>query len=233
MKRKNKLIQLIKVVIPATMLFFSCVDDYKIGDNFLEKAPGVDVTQDTIFGNAEYARRFLWNTYRKLYYGLPSYWNDVDGKMNMGMFETISDCWHSHLDWDGVNRAYYSGSYSAGYEQSDSHTRFGYTRENCWQAIRQAWIFIESIDRVPDMSSTEKDRLKAEAKVIIASRYFDLFRHLGGLPIVDHAYEVANDNDAYYNERGTVDATVKFMTGLLDEAIQALPWALDASEIST
>lgn len=30
------------------------------------------------------------------------------------------------------------------------------------------------------MDDTEKARLKAEAKSIIASRYFDLFRHLGG-----------------------------------------------------
>ena len=29
----------------------SCVDQVKFGDSFLEKAPGVAVTQDTIFGN--------------------------------------------------------------------------------------------------------------------------------------------------------------------------------------
>lgn len=228
MKQLNTLI--ISIVLGAT-IFCSCVEDFKLGSSFLEKAPGVDVTKDTIFVRAEYARRFLWNTYRKMYYGLPSNWNDVDGKMNMGMFETISDCWHSHLSWDGVNRMYYSGSYSAGLAQSDGHTRFGYTRENCWQAIRQAWIFIENVDSVPDMDANEKERLKGEAKVIIASRYFDLFRHLGGLPILDHAYEVANDNEAYRNERGTVDATVKFMVKLLDEAATALPWAIETVEI--
>lgn len=229
MKRINKLI--ITIVL-GTMGICSCVDDFKIGDSFLEKQPGVDVTQDTIFSQAEYARRFLWNTYRKLYYGLPSYWNAVDGKMNMGMFEALSDCWHSHLSWDGVNRMYYSGSYSAGLEESDSHTRFGYTKEDCWPAIRQAWIFIENVDRVPDMTDAEKNRLKAEAKVIIASRYFDLFRHYGGLPIVDHAFEVSNDAGAYENERATIENTVNFMTGLLDEAAAILPWSLDAVDIS-
>lgn len=229
MKRINKFILPIAFGI---MMISSCVDEFKIGDNFLEKAPGVDVTQDTIFGKAEYARRFLWNTYRKLYYGLPSYWNDVDGKMNMGMFETLSDCWHSHLSWDGVNRMYYSGTYSAGLEESDSHTRFGYTKENCWQAIRQSWLFIENVDRVPDMGEDEMKRLSAEAKVIIASRYFDLFRHYGGLPLVDHAYEVSNETDAYYNERGTVEATVNFMVDLLNEAAPELPWALEAADIS-
>lgn len=62
-------------------LFVSaCVEDFKIGDKFLEKAPGVDVTADTIFGRAEYARRFLWNCYQKLYYGLPSAFSQIDGK---------------------------------------------------------------------------------------------------------------------------------------------------------
>ena len=41
----------------------SCVDDWKFGDSFLEKAPGGDVTKDTIFNNAEYTRDFLWKTY--------------------------------------------------------------------------------------------------------------------------------------------------------------------------
>lgn len=36
----------------------SCVDEIKFGDSFLEKAPSVAVTQDSIFGKADYARRF-------------------------------------------------------------------------------------------------------------------------------------------------------------------------------
>ena len=40
----------------------SCVDQVKFGDGFLEKAPGVAVTQDTIFGKATYARAFLWDS---------------------------------------------------------------------------------------------------------------------------------------------------------------------------
>lgn len=233
---KRLIMKKIKIAILSILaggaFLCSCVDDIAVGDNFLEKQPGVDVTQDTIFSSADYTRRFLWNNYSKLYYGLPVYWNNVDNRMNMGVFETLSDCWHSHLSWDGVNRYYYSGSYSAGTEEGSDATKFNYTREEVWEAVRQAWLFIENVDRVPDMDSAEKERLKAEAKVIIASRYFDLFRHFGGLPIVDHAFEVSNDADAYYTERGTVDATVKFMTGLLDEASAVLPWALSASDIS-
>ncbi len=228
---KIKIKTLIISLAVTACCFFSCVEDFKVGDSFLDKEPGVDVTSDTIFGKAVYARDFLWNAYSGLYYGLPWYWEEIGGKMNMGMFETLSDCWQSHCSWDGVNREYYSGAYSAGQEDSNSDTRFGYNKEGCWETIRKAWIFIEHVDKVPDMTTTEKERLKAEAKVIIASRYFDLFRHLGGLPIADHAWDV---NESYQNPRATVQATLDFMVKLLDEATatSALPWALSDAEIS-
>ncbi|EOS11598.1 RagB/SusD family nutrient uptake outer membrane protein [Phocaeicola sartorii] len=208
----------------------SCVDQIKFGDSFLEKAPDTgDMTQDTIFGKAEYARAFLWKTYTYLYYGLPFQWNDLDAKMNTGMFEVLSDCWHSHNSWDGVNRKYYSGSYKASDENNDNDTRFNFKKENCWEGIRAALLFIENVGRVPDMSDKEKERLAAEAKVIIASRYFDLFRHFGGLPLVERSYGV---EDIYEIPRATAEATVKFMVGLLDEAASVLPWDLGSDDIN-
>lgn len=220
----------IATFIGIGLMTVSCVDQIKFGDSFLEKAPGVDVTQDTIFGSAEYARRFLWDTYSKMYYGMPTYWAQVEGKMNTGMFEVLSDCWHSHNSWDGISRHYYSSAYIASTEDNTEETRFGYTKENCWQAIRAAWLFIENVDRVPDMDDAEKTRLKAESKAIIASRYFDLFRHYGGLPLVDKAYGVATE---YEIPRATVEETVNYMIGLLDQAAPELPWDLVGDGIET
>lgn len=223
---------LVSLTIGLALFSSSCVDELKFGDSFLEKAPGVDVTLDSVFAKAENARFFLWDTYGKLYYGLPVYWNSVDNKMNMGMFETLSDTWHSHLSWDGVNRSYYNGTYNANREDTSDDTKFNFAKENTWEAIRKAWLFIENVDRVPDMQQAEKERLKAEAKVIIASRYFDMFRHFGGLPIIDKAYDFSLDESYYQTPRATVEGTVEFMTTLLDEASEVLPWALDEGEIS-
>ena len=215
--------------VGVALFVSSCVDQVKFGDSFLEKAPGVAVTQDTIFGKATYARAFFWNTYSKLYYALPVYWNTVEGKMNTGIFEMMSDCWHSHTDWNGINRKYYSGSYKAGDEDSSDDTRFGYTKENCWEAIRAALLFVENVGRVPDMEDAEKKRLAAEAKVIVASRYFDLFRHFGGLPLIKETYDV---QPSYELPRATVEETVKYMVDLLDEAAATpeLPWDLGTDD---
>lgn len=163
----------IMAFVGVSILFASCVDQIKFGDSFLEKPPTTsDLNQDSIFGKADYARAFLWNTYSKMYFGLPYNWGDVTSKMNTGVFEALSDCYQSHNGWDGVNRHYYPGSYTAANE-TGSDTRFGYLKQDCWPAIRSSWMFIENVDRVPDMETDEKERLKAEAKCIIASRYFD------------------------------------------------------------
>lgn len=229
---KIKIKSLIISFFIGIAIFNSCTDDFKIGNSFLEKAPGTDMTIDSVFGKAEYARNFLWNTYSKLYFGLTTNWSATGANMNLDMFECLSDCYHSHLSWGGISRYYYSGQYDATMENDNAHVKFNFTKENCWEAIRQSWIFIENIDRVPDMDNTEKDRLKAEAEIIIASRYFDMFRHFGGLPKVDHAYAV-NENMTGVG-RMTVKETTKFMTDLLDKAASttALPWVLSAQESS-
>lgn len=226
----KKIIRFFALSFVLPFAFGACVEDFKIGDKFLEKAPGVDVTADTIFGKADYARRFLWNCYQKLYYGLPWAWNQVDGKMNMNVFESLSDSWHSHMNWDEVSRTYYAGGYTAGMEDWSTHTRFGYNREECWEAIRASWLFIEQIGKVPDMDEAEKTRLKAEAKVIIASRYFDMYRHFGGLPLLERSLEV---NEEFQVPRSTVIETNNFMIRLLDEAAGDLPWVLPDTEYQT
>lgn len=206
---------------------WSCTDKFLVGNGFLEKAPGVDVTIDTIFSHAEYAREFLWRNYRNLYTGLPLGYHNYHGRMNGGCFELLSDCWQDHQNYDGVVTLYYNGAFEANYENTGHYARFSYHDEYCWEAVRASWIFIENIDRVPDMPVEEKERLKAEAKVIIASRYFDMVRHLGGVPIVDHAWGVNEDTE---NPRATILDTKDFMIRMIDEAIPHLPWALLPAE---
>ncbi|WP_276815953.1 RagB/SusD family nutrient uptake outer membrane protein [Segatella maculosa] len=208
----------------------SCTDQIKFGDAFLDKAPGNDVTKDTVFNNPEYTRNFLWSCYGKLHYGLPYCWTGGEAQgMNTGVIDALSDCIHSHCDWDEVNRQYYAGAYTAPSKGGDDHGRFPYMNYNVWETVRACYIFLENVDHTPNMEASEKERLKAEAKSIIASRYFDLFRNYGGLPLVRKSYD---GTDAVYEiPRTTVDETVKFIVGLLDEAAPKLPWAL-GSELS-
>ena len=102
-----------------------------------------------------------------------------------------------------------------------------------WQVVRWCWLLLENVDNVPGMSDTEKTKIKAEAKCIMAARYFDMFRHYGGLPLV---YESFSGTESSYNlPRATVEETVKYMINLLDEAINSggLEWAYTGADATT
>ena len=93
-----------------------------------------------------------------------------------------------------------------------------------------AWVFIENVDRVPDMEDAEKLRLKAEAKIVIATQYAEMLRHFGGLPIVDRA--ISAEDGLGFPARATLQETVNFIVRLLDEAIDCkeLPWNVTEEE---
>lgn len=91
--------------------------------------------------------------------------------------------------------------------------------------MRWCWLLMEHIDDVPNLDANEKARMIAEAKCLIAVRYFDMFRHYGGLPLLYASFE--GNESSYECPRATVEETVNYMIKMLDEAIDsgALPWA--------
>ena len=65
----------IYLLIIVCVTWLTACEDLAFGDKFLQKPPSNDVTIDTVFSTAEYARRVLWYSYNKLPYGLqtPNY----------------------------------------------------------------------------------------------------------------------------------------------------------------
>lgn len=209
------------------LLFNSSCEELKFGNDFLEKEPSVDVTVDTIFSSLELAQRYLWRGYSTLPYGLNTNWSAKGNKLGMDILESLSDISHSYLAWGGLNRIYYTGQYSAAVENDQTNTKYHYTLEQSWEGIRIGWNFIENIDRVPDGSDAYIKQLMAEAKVLIAIHYTDMFRHFGGLPLVDHAFAPTENTDI--PRAGSLE-TMEFIVSLLDEAIPDLPWTVDDAE---
>lgn len=211
----------------------ACTDTIAFGSAFLEKAQGSSVTQDTVFGSAVYTRQFLNTAYSRQYYGLP-YNTDSNGNIPdsaspyLGKIEALTDCWQLHYSSTTIYNDYYGGTHTSNYGTRGDV--FSYTREWVWQVVRYCWLIIENIDRVPDMDDDEKEYLVAQAKCLIAARYFDAFRHYGGLPLVTGSF--TGTESSYELPRATVEETVNFMINLLDEAIDsgALFWAYDGSE---
>lgn len=217
-------VKFVTIISMAVLVCAGC-QDLKLGDAFLEKAPSGEVDINTIYGDAVYARRALWAAYRTLPYGLTT---TVMSCMAGDIQECITDLNHSYFGYSYTGGTiYYNGSVTADLENTSQATKYSYTKETHWDGIRKAWLFIENVDRVPNMEAAEKKRLKAEAKVIIAIHYTQLFRHFGGVQVVDHAYD---PNEDLKLPRSTAMETMEFIVKLLDEAIPDLPWHFTEAE---
>lgn len=225
-----KQLKYIMALMFGALFTTSCVDDFKVGDAFLEKAPGVDVNIDTIFSKAEYARNFLWSAYGQIYCTYHK-----SNMMNGAPIDVLSDSYHCYCGWGGPIQSYYPGNLTEDCQDTDNGNfqgKFSYSTKNpngdngdgnngdgrvsIYETVRKCWQLIENIDKVPDMDKLEKGRLKGEAYTIMASRYFDAFRSFGGLCLVDHAYATGED---FTEGRATARETFDFIDTLLVRAI--------------
>ena len=220
-------VRVITILFPlSTFLVSACVDEINVGNAFLEKAPGVDVNIDTVFSKAEYTRNFLWSAYGQLYCTYTA-----GNMMNGAPIDVLSDSYHCYVGWGGPIQSYYPGGLTEDAQDTENGNfqgKFSYStksgldsdaggRVSIYETVRKCWQIIENIDRVPDMSDSEKSRLRGEAYTIMASRYYDAFRNFGGLCLVKKAFAVGED---YFDGRSTAWQTVEFIDSLIECAIK-------------
>jgi hypothetical protein len=101
-----------------------------------------------------------------------------------------------------------------------SNRRFDNEWKNCYEGIKTVHIFLENVDRVPDMNETLKARMKAEARFIRAYLYFRLTTWYGDVPLFDH--------DITLSESKTISRTpqaevLAFVRSELDAILPLLP----------
>ena len=217
----------------AALFAASSCSDLKFGNDFLEKAPGADMTLEQIFSSKLYAERELIGAYASLRTCLTVHSNNGNyefqnggNKIGWDNLDTITDLMQSHCTWGGVIKTYYAGTYNAEAENEGSG-KFGFLpdQEGAWTGIRRAWIFINNVDRVPDMTDEEKKVRKGEARMIIALQMHEMLRHFGGVPILDDYATPENEMTADYS-RKTVRQCVDFIVNMCEQAAKELPWTV-------
>ncbi len=102
-----------------------------------------------------------------------------------------------------------------------------------FQALRECNIFLENVDKVPDLSDFEKKRWVAEVKFLKAYYHFFLLRMYGPIPIIKESLPVSASIEEVRVSREPVDSVVSYITTLLDEAVPGLPEKIfnEASEL--
>lgn len=216
----------------ALLLQVSCYD-LRFGDAFLGEHPeSSGATLDTLFSSAANAERVLTKAYSYLPYGLPTGKDNGHAydKLGLNILESITDLNHSTRNnpSDGPLNLYYNGLYGSNIpsgQRGCEAYRFG--EENEYSAIRYAWIYIENAGRIPDLSSMDRRRKEAEAKMVIAIAYSELLRYMGGVPLLKHSVD---ENEEMYFPRATFEETVNYIVQLLDEAAPYLNWKNDGTE---
>ncbi|MBR4739806.1 MAG: RagB/SusD family nutrient uptake outer membrane protein [Bacteroidales bacterium] len=226
----KKTIQILMIALLAAGTV-AC-ESLKLGDAGLSKAPeSSGATIDTLFASIKDADKVLTSAYYYLPYGLIS---DFDSKMGKDIVESITDHFVSnkHTEGDGPNDLYYTGALGAnisGDAAGGENYRFG--SEKDYTAIRYAWFFLENADKIPtdsqDYSAAALDRKKGEARMCLAIAYANMFRYLGGVPLVDHSISTAEE---MVFPRNTFKETVDFIVEQCDEAAKVLPWTATGND---
>jgi hypothetical protein len=197
-------------VLAASLLFWtSC--------NYLDKAPGVDVSEDDIFSSRTNVETLLASIYQKGIHSNYGYGNPNNGPADgtnphscpwSGRTDESEQCapWYDPNAWN-------SASVTA--DNTDDR-RFNIR----WQAIRMIGLMCQRVDEVPGISSAYANQLKAESRVIRALNYLEMLKFYGGVPIIDHFIDVSEE---LMLPRNSVEDVVNFILKDIDEAIDYLP----------
>ncbi len=190
--------------------FFSCSD-------YLDIIPDKIAVLDNAFANKNEAEKYLMTCYSYI----PSH---QDHTGNIGLMGA-DELW-----------AYYPGSdfspwmIARGLQNSnDPYMNFWEGRNGggtLYNAIRDCNIFLENVEvnnKVPDLTSTMRQKWIGEVKFLKAYYYFLLFRMYGPIVIVDQNVDVDAPADEMQKRRSSVDEVVLYISDLLDEAYEYLP----------
>lgn len=217
MKKKLKTLS----IILGCASLFSC-SEISFGDDFLGKQPeSSGATTEQMFSSKNESDKVLNRAYLALPYGLPT---SITNKLGDNILEALTDLCQSFRDniSDGPMKYYYNGALNP--NSINLNSAYMYGSETDWTTIRYAWLYIENINKVTDISDAEKKARIAEAKTLIALSYFEMLRYVGGVCWLDHAVDV---NEEMKFPRITFAQTVDNIVSLLDEAIPDLVWKQD------
>lgn len=211
---KRTVIYVISFVL-AVFLGTSC-------DDYLEKPPGVDLTEDMIFDNEQNLEEFINGTY---WLGVTS---DLgwQGREGGGGYAPCCDEGEISMAWY-FQHVWNRGALNASTGPTTHDTRW----DDRWKALRRANILIERIENITfEPTSREYDykkRVMGEALWIRAYNHFELFRKFGGIPKIDRRLNMGDDMKI---PRSSVEEIVRFIVKDCEDAAGLLPSSYASNE---
>jgi hypothetical protein len=187
----------------------SCAD-------YLDVVPDNTITLEDLFKSKEEA----WDALAKVY----SYMPRID-KTHESIW-TCGDEWLGRLDLN-ENTGNLRGIRIMRGLQSQTDPMIGTwsgtgAGKPFYVGIRQANVFLELIDLVPDLTENEKKEWAAQAKFLKAYYHFLLLQQYGPVVIADEMISPDAGEDVLFQKRSKLEESFDFIIGLIDEAIPDL-----------
>lgn len=176
----------------------------------LDLVPENTFTDDTYWTSTEKAQTFLNTAYGQMYNSLYFFYN-----------EGLSDnAYNGRGDIAGAN-SIANGTYDPSLSrlQNEWDSRYG--------GIKTSNIFLENIDRVPDMNESVRDRMKAEARFLRAWQHFYLMTWFGDIPLLENDIPI---EVAQTITRTPREEVLSFILSELTSVIDDLPLNAQLSE---
>lgn len=198
---------------------------------FLDKAPGVDLTEDNVFLNKASLETFMATVYQYAMHANFRY--RIQNNLSTTVVVSATDVVHptasisdegdaSEADFINNNR----------WNEGDILPTTIVAREDFryyirWIALRQIALVLKRIDEVPDADATYKNQIIGEVRFLRALNYMEMVKRYGGVPIVDKVYDPIVKVDV---PRSSLEDCIKFIVSDCDAAIPKLPTAYSPTQ---
>ncbi len=181
--------------------------------NYLDVVPDNVATVDNAFSMRNTAEKYLFTCYRYM----PSHANIT----NNPAFTAGDEFWFYYP---------FLGFTAPGWDIAHGNQNVSDPVLNYWDGvsklyigIRDCNIFLENVDKVPDLDDQERLRWIAEVKFLKAYYHFWLLRMYGPIPIVRENLPISAGVEEVKVKREPVDDCVDYIVQLIDEAAPDLP----------
>jgi len=187
--------------------------------DFLDVVPDNIATIEHVFRDRNSAESYLYTCYSFM----PAHNNSQSNPGNM-----LSDEFAINTDYSKTNKQLTE----IGNNTSNPYINVWDGNKSLWSGIRTCNMFIEQIDNIPDISTEEALRWKAEAKFLKAYYHWYLFSLYGPIPIVDVNLSINAKDEEMQVYREPVDKVVDYIVATIDASMPDLPLSLQGAELT-
>jgi hypothetical protein len=220
-----------KTITVASILLLVLFCTFYTGcSDYLEKPPSVDITVDSVYNNITNAEKALADAYRGLPYPIPESWDNRYSVYAALMDELADIATEREVSWGGALN-WYKGNISISNYITPAGDDAQRAKEqwfpDYYVNIRKALLVVRNIDRVPGVDNTYIKQIKAEARLIAAVNYYQMFINYGAVPFVGRALEV---NEEIIAPRPPLSVYMDSLLVMLNQCVDDLPSSIPPLE---